>query len=253
MTFSAFFLGTGSANNQGLGNASCLIEQNGKPWLLIDCGHDTLNRYFDVHKQLPAALFITHLHFDHIAGLEQLYFQAEFSYHTKPIIYVPALLVPQLCRILENTGLAEGRKNVWDTLQIVPVLESFWHEGVQFKSYPVRHHRPNTAFCLHLPGVFFFSGDTRPIPEILHHLVQQNELIFHDCSTKSNPSHSGVEDLKLEYLSNTLERIFVYHYKSLQECAEFENQGLKVVRPGQRLFLNTHVENINVLNVEFET
>ena len=236
MSFSAVFLGTGSASS-ALGNSSCLIEKDRHPWLLIDCGHDTLSRYAEYCQgSLPSHIFITHLHFDHIGGLEQLFFKSTLGDH-QANLYVPAPLVPTLCTILSNTGMAEGKTNVWDSLRLIPVLNQFWHQEYSFCTYPARHHAPNSAFSLHLPGVFFYSGDTRPTPEVLHHNVQQGEVIFHDCCVNSNPSHCGVEDILREYDANTLERLMAYHYFSPREAALLNQKGIATITEKQRISL----------------
>ena len=239
MSFSATFLGTGAASNQGLGNAACLLEYQQKPWLLIDCGHDTLQR-FQSHTglDLPEFVFITHLHFDHIAGLEQLFFQS-FRHKTLPVVYVPVALVEKLTQILSHTGLAEGGINLWQQLRVVPVLETFWHQGQKLHCYPVRHHQPGSAYCLHVPGLCLFTGDTRPIPEIINHKACYAEVIFHDCNVKGNPSHSGVGDLLYEYSPDVLQRIWAYHYYSHQEADKIRAQGIKVVKPGERILLDS--------------
>lgn len=235
--YSAVFIGAGDASSR-IGHASCLIEQHQRPWLLIDCGHGTLNRYFDVTGNvLPSAVFITHLHWDHIGDLEQLYFKA-FHHNQRPILYVPVSLVEPLFQLLQHTAIAESGENVWDRLSLVPVKEGFWHKGVKLRVHPVRHHRPNSAFALHLPGHFFFSGDTRPIPEILHHEVCQSELIFHDCGLTGNPSHSGIEEILKEYQPDVLARIWAYHYHDDAMRQRIYEKGLNVVLAGQRIDLS---------------
>ncbi|MGZ8797614.1 MAG: hypothetical protein ACXW2F_09720, partial [Thermoanaerobaculia bacterium] len=44
--------------------------------------------------------------------------------------------------------IAEGGANWWDAFQLVPVTRGFWHHGVWFDVFPVRHHLPDTAFGL---------------------------------------------------------------------------------------------------------
>lgn len=242
---SAVFLGTGSALNQGLGNSACVLEKAHSPWLLIDCGHDTLSRYQEYSQgHLPAFLFITHLHFDHIAGLEQLYYQATINkIEPKPNLYVPASLVTGLTQILHNTGLAEGGINIWDALRIIPVLDRFWHDGCEFRVHPVRHHKPNTAFALHLPGVFFYSGDTKPVPEIMHHEVSQQEVIFHDASMTTNPSHSSVDEVLEQYSPSVIARMFVYHYPTREVGEAIQAKGLQIAKPGERIILKSAKSN----------
>lgn len=237
LVFSANFVGVGAAHATELGNSSLSIEKDGKPWLLVDCGFDTLNRYkAHYNNQLPRAIFITHCHFDHIGGLEQLYFQSRLS-GVRPIIYLPHLLVPTLVNILENTLLAEGNENLWDSFHLVPVLNTFFHQGVKLHTYPVRHHRPNSAFSLHMPGYFFYSGDTRPIPELLHHHVNNDETIFHDCSVVGNPSHSGLADLLQEYSDEVLARIVVYHYANKEDSIRFAKHHLACAKVNEIIHL----------------
>lgn len=238
MAIHLFFLGVGAANNHQLGHASCVIEFQCNPVLMIDCGHDSLERYKHAYNgALPQAIFITHLHFDHIGGLEQLFFESKFC-NVQPILYVPMSLVERLTLILSHTSLAEGGLNIWTQLRIVPILDQFWHHGVLYRTYETRHHQPKSAYALHLPGQFLYTGDTRPIPEILNFHAQQGELIFHDCSVKGNPSHSGISDLLYEYSPDILSRIRVYHYRSEADVETFLSHGLKVVRSHERVELN---------------
>ncbi len=238
MLFSANFLGVGAAHATELGNSSLCIEKDGKPWLLIDCGFDTLGRYkarYD--NQLPSAVFITHCHFDHMGGLEQLYFQARLS-GVRPTIYIPHLLVSTIVSILENTLIAEGNENLWDSFHLVPVRGTFFHQGCKFHTYPVRHHQPNSAFALHMPGRFFYTGDTRPIPELLLHYANNHEVIFHDCAVVGNPSHSGLDDLLKEYSTDILARIVVYHYASKAERMAFLKHNLACAKPNDPICLS---------------
>lgn len=237
---SVVFLGTGAALNQGLGNSACVVQKNESPWLLIDCGHDTLTRYREYAGELPRHTFITHLHFDHIAGLEQLYYQTcihkpDFT----PTVFVPSQLVNRLTQILSNTGMAETGINVWDAIRIVPVFEQFWFDGCEFKLHAVRHHKPNTAFALQLPGSFFYTGDTRPIPEILHHEAVFQETIFHDATLVGNPSHSGIDELLACYNPETLARLVIYHYPTPEAGQTIAAKGVKIAQPGEVFHLRT--------------
>jgi ribonuclease BN (tRNA processing enzyme) len=227
------FLGVGNARATSLGNASMIIEHNDAPWLLVDCGFDTLDRYQARHpNSLPPAVFITHCHFDHIGGLEQLYFLARFA-NEKPVIYVSHLLVSTLVNVLGNTLIAEGNENVWDVLNIVPVQHTFFHQGIKLHIYPVRHHAPTSAFSLHMPGAFFYTGDTRPIPEIINYHINNHEIIFHDCSVKGNPSHSGLDDLTREYEPGVLNRLVAYHYSCPDDAIHFAKHGVAYAQPNQ--------------------
>ena len=77
--------------------------------------------------------------------------------------------------------LAEGGVNFWDSFRLIPVDTGFWLKHNHYRVFPARHHLPDSAFGLALPGQFFYSGDTRPIPEQLLLHASQGEVILHDA------------------------------------------------------------------------
>jgi len=240
-TIGACFLGVGGAGQQDLGHASLVIElsgdDGGRQTLLVDCGPGVLRRFRDRYGRAPDAVFVSHCHLDHIADLEALFFQTLLSAGThRPRLFVPVELVTTLHQRLATYpgALAEGGVNFWDAFQMIPISGRFLFGGLEFRSHPARHHAPGSAFSLHLPGQFFFSGDTRPVPEVLAHALVGNELIFHDASLVGNPSHSGIDDLEREYCREWLDRLHVYHYHDRYEAEAIRRRGFRVVEPGQR-------------------
>lgn len=233
------FLGVGSAHASGLGSASAVLLRDGEAVLMIDCGPTALERYLDRFGGVPPALFITHAHLDHVGGMERLFGLAYWNETVRGSVklYVPATVVPLLQRRLADYPevAAEGGVNFWDAFRLVPVSASFWHAGLRFEVFPVRHHAPDSAFGLALRGSFVFSGDTRPIAETLLHHGARGEPVFHDCALVGNPSHSGIEDIEREYPPDLRARLVLYHYGSAAEGDALAARGYRVARPGDTL------------------
>src|SRR5690606_8991997 len=144
--------GVGNASAVELGSPMATIERDRRPWLTIDCGAEGLTAFDAQYGGHPDALFITHVHLDHVAGFERLFVTSYFDPTRRGRIrlYVPAPVVPLLHRRVADypNVLAEGGANFWDAFQLVPVGDAFWHDGVRLEVFPVRHHWPDTAFGL---------------------------------------------------------------------------------------------------------
>ena len=231
------FHGVGNASAVELGSAMATLEREGVPWLTIDCGGEGLTAFQARYGDMPRAVFITHVHLDHVAGMERLFVASYFdpARRGQVRLYVPAPLVPLLHQRIASypNVLAEGGANFWDAFQLVPVGEAFWHDGQRLEVFPVRHHWPETAFGLRLRGSMVWTGDTRPIPEMLARHADAGELIAHDCGLHGNPSHSGIDDLEREYQPALLARCVLYHYASAEDGEALRARGHRVATPGE--------------------
>jgi phosphoribosyl 1,2-cyclic phosphodiesterase len=235
------FLGVGNAQAVALGSASAALERDGEPVIMIDCGQEGLSAFVARYGAMPMAVFVTHAHLDHVAGFERLYYASLFdpARRGKVRVYCAAALVPILqSRVADYPSpLAEGGANFWDAFQLVPVSRGFWHEGLWFDVFGVRHHAPGTAFGVALRGAFLWSGDTRPIPETIAAHADDGECIAHDCALHGNPSHTGLEDLIREYDADMRARMMIYHYARAEDAVTLEQAGLRVARAGDAVTL----------------
>lgn len=241
MGWSLRFLGVGNAAAVELGSANATIERDGRPWLTIDCGSEGLSAFLAHYGAMPEALFVTHVHLDHVAGFERLFVASYFdeARRGRVKLYVPATVLPLLHQRIGDypNVLAEGGVNFWDAFQVIPVGGSFWHDGVRLEVFPARHHWPETAYGLRLRGSMAWTGDTRPIPEVLAKYADEGELVAHDCGLHGNPSHSGIDDLEREYPAELLQRCVLYHYASAEDGRELAARGYRVAGTGEVITL----------------
>jgi ribonuclease BN (tRNA processing enzyme) len=241
MSWHLRFLGVGAAHAVELGVSAAVLERDDAPLLLIDCGPGTLDRYLATYGVPPTALFLTHAHLDHVGDMElrfaRLWFDAQLRGHTK--IFVHAALLPWLqMRVADYPGaLAEGGVNFWEAFQLLPCTRGFWLAGCWVDVFATRHHVPGTSYGLALEGSVVYTGDTRPIPEVLAQCAAHGELVVHDCSVAGNPSHTGVDDLAREYPPELRARLVLYHYGSVADGVALTARGYRVAQPGERVAL----------------
>jgi len=235
------FLGVGAAHAVELGSSSAVLERDGKPVLLIDCGPDTLDRYMAAYGKPPRALYITHTHMDHVGGLERLFFRLWFDerWRGQTKVFVQAGLMPWLQgRVADYPNvLAEGGVNFWEAFHLLPCSRGFWLDGLWFDVFATRHHMPGTSFGIALSGSFAYTGDTRPVPDMLERFAGGTELIAHDCGLVGNPSHTGIDDIEREYPERVRPRLRLYHYGSVEDGAALAARGYAIASAGARIAL----------------
>jgi len=227
------FLGSGSAFTVGTDNFQSnllLINNNGEK-LLIDCGADirfSLNAvglsYRDINN-----IYISHLHSDHIGGLEYIGFNHKFnSQSTKPSLYLHQTLAAQLWQNSLSGGMRYitgeiADLNTFFNLCIIDDENNFLWSGIKFKLIKVIHVDAGSAIMPSY-GLFFtvnnckilITTDTQFRPNLFSDYYQEADLIFHDCeiSPYPTPVHPNYQDL-ITLPSIIKQKMWLYGYQPL--------------------------------------
>ncbi|MGC1182562.1 MBL fold metallo-hydrolase [Legionella sp.] len=217
-------LGTDPTNFQ---SNMLLLSDNGKK-LLIDCGTDI--RFSLTHANyLPKdidTIFISHLHADHIGGLEWFALQRKFVCQSgRPQL----ILHEELAQLLWDHSLSGGLKTLDDqeaTLDdyfLVHRLASsqmYEWEGLQLNMIKTVHFHSNgklmPSYGLDIVSQgkhFFITTDTQFIPDAFEKYYQQATIIFHDCETLTMPSgvHAHFDQL-ISLAPEIKAKMWLYHY-----------------------------------------
>jgi ribonuclease BN (tRNA processing enzyme) len=219
------FLGTGSAFSKKFGNNSAVVSVGDKN-LLIDCGRTTPD---DLAKSEFTwsdidAIFITHLHGDHVYGLEEAGFFGRYVLKKKPHIIFPhkKVKIDLWERVLKGTMMQGdlARNMTFDdyfTYEIVDDRAQYFDfNGVMFSVFTTQHVPNKKSYGLVIGeyNYIVYTSDTL-FDEITIKAFADDgaKAIFHDCQI---PNYEGKVHCSLDELASLpesiREKIIIMHY-----------------------------------------
>ncbi|MVO99308.1 MBL fold metallo-hydrolase [Paenibacillus lutrae] len=222
MSLQLQMIGTGSAFAKKFYNNNALWTCNGFT-LLVDAGNTAPRALHELNIQVNelGGVLITHLHSDHVGGLEELAFQMRYKHGRKLKLYLPAALEETIWEHtlkggMENAG--EELSGLTDYFEVELLHEGHpvsIHEGLQIEIMETPHITGKKSFSLFVNDQIFYSADIRFCPELLiGEVIQKRKCkrIFHDCQLESpGVVHASLEEL-LTLPESVQSRIYLMHY-----------------------------------------
>lgn len=217
------FAGVGNAfTTQDYYQSSFFVEENGKN-LLVDCGGDarfSLGELGITNANLGKwidSVYLSHLHNDHIGGMEFLAFITYFTKSPKPNLFIKDELVDGLWQITKIglDSLQNEEVSLKTYFNVNPIGKSFVWQNNHFRLVQGMHVWANKKL-MPVYGLAFkdiyFSADTILCGNVLVEYDKAN-LIFQDCETLPWKSgvHAHYDDLKL-LSPATKSKMWLYHY-----------------------------------------
>lgn len=230
------FIGSGGAFAPiSVGNSNMLLTENGKH-MLIDCGitapYILRDEWKMSHNDIDA-VWVSHLHADHVGGLEWLAFMRQFvplkgedGKIIKPKIFGIREVLEELWNNTLRGGLEsiEGRiMSMTEYFDCRPIVmnSNFTWEGYKFIPVQTIHVMSGYIFRYSFGLMIenksgkktFITTDTQYAPYQLNNFYEQADLIFHDCETTPFRSHVHAHYEELRTLPTEIKnKTWLYHY-----------------------------------------
>jgi len=176
------------------------------------------------------ALFITHLHFDHIVGLEQMAFENRFGpSRRRPLLYANREILEDLWQVLHHSlGHIEGGRGALDDYfdpRPLDADEIFTFGSLVLRPIEVDHVRSDVPGGFRAYGLVveetepqvvrvILSGDTKAdASQFTPWLDERLAAVFHDCQFVGDAGsvHAPWEELK-QYPEELRRRTYLIHY-----------------------------------------
>lgn len=225
------FLGSGSAFTVGDENyhSNMVIEADSHKKLLIDCGSDARFSAFEQGfspKDL-SDVYISHLHADHMGGLEWLAFSSKYhpTGNYKHRLHLNHQLVSDLWNKALSASLNPSEDPSIDLSTYFDIdaitTDTFQWEGITFHLFPTLHimvgswRMPSYGlwFQAHAYTVLI-TTDAQFDLDGMQELYQKCDIIFQDCETSACKSGVHAHYTELKLLSPAIKsKMWLYHYQ----------------------------------------
>ena len=227
------FLGVGSAfTTSDYYQSNMLITTSKNKRLLLDCGSDIRfalaeqNIYGSNVAEKIDAVYISHLHADHIGGMEWLALNTHFAKKSRKLtLFMEEKLMKRIWENALKAGLecTEGQLlQLTDYFNCRPLgeNETFTWENIECTLVKLPHiitgsvnHYSYGLFLKDELNVLV-TTDTQFQPDVITEFAEKADVIFHDCET--SPVHTNVHTHYEELctLKDSLkQKMWLYHYQ----------------------------------------
>jgi len=247
------FIGVGTqSSGQDQYHSNMVITSHTGRRMLIDCGGDVRFSLAEsgIQSKDLHAVYISHLHSDHIGGMEWLALSTFFAKERRRLqLFAERTVLDRLW----NNSLKGGLECLrWQRLQLAdyfdcqPLTEAvpFAWEGIRFEMVKMLHIAGEQ--CNHFSygllienanaeGVsVFISTDAVFQPELLEEMSHKAGIIFHDCETMPHKTQVHAHFDQLCTLPAAIKhKIWLYHYQPNSDCQPHENGFQGFVVKGQ--------------------
>lgn len=210
-----FPIGVGTAFGRRFFNSNVIIELDSGEFLLVDCGLTASRSLETIGMSILDVdhLFISHLHADHIGGIEELALKRKLILNKKVNLHINAKLVDSLWGSikegLEHTQL--GRLRFDDYFNVLVHDDHFALDGVEFSSHPTQHIRGMTSFDIGF-GDLLLTTDTVFSREYVLSRAAHFKTVVHDCSFNSVQRVHAYYERLIEN-RDLFRELYVIHYE----------------------------------------
>jgi glyoxylase-like metal-dependent hydrolase (beta-lactamase superfamily II) len=235
------FLGVGHSESLEHFNPTILIENN-RGRLLIDCGHTTKHALADAGLTIGDidAIFITHVHGDHVFGLERFAFESRFKFGKKPrLIFHESIKHELWDQTLKGSlgYVGEGKAEFEDFFDLTPLSSLKFSEiGLNFSIFPVNHTPNKNTYGLIVENKILYTSDTVAIPELLSD--SEFDTYIHDVTLSEwNPVHATLASIIEKYSIDLRKKMLLISYEDTwrdyeqlvnEEFLGFAKQGMEL-------------------------
>ncbi len=221
--------GAGSAWSRRFGNSSAVVAEEGHR-LLVDCGHTVPSRLGELGIDLRdiGAVFISHLHGDHVYGLEEWGFKNLLIWNIRPVLFVSDTIADALwTNVLAGTMAQVCNRSCelddyFDVVRLrAGIPRSFGPMTLEI--HPVDHVPHAPAYGLKVTTGKSSVGFTcDSLAGVSPWFYADTSIVFHDCAFYPpfpETVHAHFSQL-LDYPEDFRRKTFLVHYGD--ELADLE-------------------------------
>lgn len=223
------FMGSGSAFSLENYQSNMILRADDGVMLLIDCGADARFSLRDLgvtYRDIDS-VYISHLHSDHVGGLEWLGFTRKFDPTCgRPKLFISRFIKNDLWSNVLSGGMLSLQGEVADLdtyfdVHSIPRNQGFTWKDITFQLVQAVHIMSGFHIVPSFGLIFtvnhvktFLTTDTQFSPAQITDFYTMADFILHDCETAPYKSgvHAHYEEL-CTLPATVKQKMWLYHYQ----------------------------------------